>query len=69
MLKRTDLPPDRHRLFRARRRDGRACYVVELGGEELSWLVRLRWLTETEASDRSAVGRAIGAMISDAARR
>jgi hypothetical protein len=70
MLKRlSDPPPDRHRRFRQHRRDGRACYTVELGGEELDFLVRLQWLQEAEAGDRRAVGRAIGAMVSDAARR
>jgi hypothetical protein len=64
-----DRPPDRHRRFRQRRRDGKACYVIELNGEGLSFLIRTGWLLEGEADDRSAVGLAIGAMISDAARR
>jgi hypothetical protein len=69
VLKRPDHPPDRHARFRARRRDGKACYVVELGGEELQFLIRLHWLNENEASDRAAVGKALGAMVADAARR
>jgi hypothetical protein len=35
----------------------------------LDFLIKTRWLTEGEAADRDAVGRAIGAMIADAARR
>jgi hypothetical protein len=70
MLKRSDdAPRDRHHRFRQRRRAGRAVYQVELGGEELDFLVRLHWLTEAEAGDRGAVGRAIGAMIAASARR
>jgi hypothetical protein len=37
------------------RRDGRACYQVELGAAELDWLVKLNWLTEAETCDRAAV--------------
>jgi hypothetical protein len=73
MLHRPPAPPapsgDRHRRFRARRRNGRACYRVELDGEGLSFLIRTRWLLEAEASDRLAVGAALTRMIADAARR
>jgi hypothetical protein len=71
MLKRPDdpPPPDRHKRFRRRRKAGKACYTVELGCEELEFLLRNLWITEAEICDRKAVGRAIGAMISDAARR
>lgn len=55
--------------YRRRRDDGRACYTVELGAEELSFLIRTQWLAEAEAGDKHAVGRAIGAMVADAARR
>src|SRR5262245_28147255 len=66
----SDPPPgDRHARYRARQRDGKAVYAVELGAAELDWLIRLQWLAEGEASDRDAVGRAIGAMLQDAARR
>jgi hypothetical protein len=68
MLNRPDIP-DRHRRFRARRRAGRAIYAVELGAEELDWLVRLHWLQEGEAYDRDAVGAALSRMLADAARR
>src|SRR5262249_39447102 len=64
MLHRPDNPPpgDRHRRFRARRRDGKACYQVELGAEELDFLIRTHWLQESEVGDKQVVSRAIGAM-------
>ena len=61
--------PDRHRRFRARRRAGKAVASVEFDAAVLNFLVKLKWLLEAEASDRGAVGRAIGALIRDAARR
>lgn len=70
MLKRPDAPMDnRHRRFRQRRRDGLACYTITIGAAELEFLIRTHWLLDAEACDRSAVGRAIAAMLSDAARR
>jgi len=69
MLNRPDHVPDRHARYRARQRNGKAVYAVELGGEELDWLIKLQWLQECEASEKAAVGRAIGAMLADAARR
>jgi hypothetical protein len=62
-------PHDRHARFRARRRAGKACYQVELGGEELTFLIRTRWLQEGEAGDRASVGAALTRMLADAARR
>jgi len=44
-----DRPPDRHKRHRARVKAGLAVYQVELGAEELSWLIRLHWLAESEA--------------------
>jgi hypothetical protein len=69
LLQRPDRAPDRRARHRQRARDGRACYSVELGGEELSFLIRTQWLAEGEASDRRAVGRAIGALLRASARR
>jgi len=62
-------PRDRHHRFRERRKRGVAVYQLELDGEGLDWLVRLGWLDEASASDRSAVGAAVSRMLSDAARR
>ena len=69
MLERTNPPRDRHARFRQRQRDGKAVAAVEFDGEVLSWLIRLGWLLEADASDRDAVGKAIGAMIAASARR
>jgi hypothetical protein len=44
-------------------------YQVELGGEELDFLIRTHWLLEGEASDKQAVARALTALVADAARR
>ena len=69
MLHRPNGPPDRHARHRQRRRDGKACYVVELGGEELQFLIRWEWLDERAVGDRASVGSAISRMLADAARR
>ena len=68
MLHRAPIP-DRHRRFRARRREGVACATVEYSAEVVDRLVRLGWLTESEVADRGAVGWAISRMLADAARR
>jgi hypothetical protein len=36
---------------------------------ELSFLIRLGWLTEAESRDRAAVGTAIGRLLEDSASR
>lgn len=41
--------------------------IVELDGDVIDLLVRLRWLAEKDAADRRAVGRAISAMLRDTA--
>jgi hypothetical protein len=70
MLKRPDdTPPDRHRRFRQRQRNGIACTTVEYTAEVLDLLVRTGWLTKLEAADRAVVGAAISRMVSEAARR
>jgi hypothetical protein len=43
--------------------------VVELGGEELQFLIRWEWLDERAVGDRASVGSAISRMLADAARR
>jgi hypothetical protein len=58
----------RRARYRERVRQGRACCSVEFDGEVLSFLIRHHWLSEAEASDPQAVGRAIGEVIADAAR-
>ena len=68
MLTRPDFP-DRHARHRARAKAGVAVAQVEFDGQILSWLIKLGWLLESEAGDRCAVGRAIGAMVADSARR
>jgi hypothetical protein len=69
MLKRPDHPPDRHARFRARRRNGVACALVEFDAAVVDFLVKTHWLPADEIHDRDAVGRAIGAMLAASARR
>jgi hypothetical protein len=69
MLHRPNHPPDRHRRFRHRRRNGVACATVEYDAAVVDFLIKNLWLAETECADREAVGRAIGAMIAASARR
>jgi hypothetical protein len=66
----SDHPPrDRHARYRARVKDGKAIYAVELGGEGVDFLIKTGWLVESEACDRDAVGAALTRMVADAARR
>jgi len=69
MLKRPEPPPDRHKRHRARAKAGRAVYAVELGGEELEFLIRTAWLLESEACDRRLVGAAVSRLLAASARR
>jgi hypothetical protein len=63
----------RHRLRQAA---GRACYVVELDGVGLNWLIRWRYLDRDELDgavdlreQRRIVGEAISRMIEVSSRR
>jgi len=70
MLKRPDdRPLDRHARFRRRVKIGVAVAQVEFDASVVDFLVRNLWLEATECVDRAAVGKAIGAMLHDAARR
>ncbi len=39
----------------------------DIGEAELSFLIEMQWLTERDAADRRAVGRAIAAMLAASA--
>lgn len=72
MLKRLSDPPppgDRHRRHRARVKAGIAVAPVEFDATVVNFLVRLAWLPPGETHDRASIGRAISAMVSDAAQR
>jgi hypothetical protein len=58
----------RQARYRARSRNGRVVVSVEVDERLLDLLVRLRWLREAAAGDRAAIGRALQAMLRDAAR-
>jgi hypothetical protein len=57
----------RSRRWRARQKRSKAVAPVEYDGEVLNMLVRLGWLGEHEVGDPKEIGRAIGAMVKDAA--
>jgi hypothetical protein len=59
----------RQRRYRRRQHDGKVAVTIEVDGEMIELLTRTRWLTEAEADDRAAIGRALAAMLTDAARR
>jgi hypothetical protein len=42
--------------------------VIAIDAAVLDWLVAMHWLDELHAGDRRAVGRAIAAMLADAAK-
>jgi hypothetical protein len=59
--RRAELRRERDRRHRERIKAGRIVVLVELSGVELDWLVRIHWLTETEANQGNS--RLIGAAI------
>jgi len=69
MLKRPDLLPDRFKRFRQRRKAGVAVAPVEYDAAVVDFLVRTHWLPPDELHDRASIGKALSAMVSDAARR
>jgi len=49
-------------------RDGIAVAPVPFDGKVVNFLIAMGWLDEALADDRAEVGKAIGAMVADAAR-
>jgi hypothetical protein len=58
---------ERTRRWRARRRRGRICALVELTDEQHRWLFRFGGLADHEATDRAAIARALGVLLDHAA--
>jgi hypothetical protein len=67
--RRAELRRLRDRRLRARRKAGKVVVPVELGGDELGFLIQTRWLAERDAGDARAIGEAIGRMLADSATR
>jgi hypothetical protein len=57
----------RHKRHRERLRASRIVVAVEIDAPVLDLLIRLRWLTESDAHDRGRVGEAIARMLRDSA--
>jgi hypothetical protein len=55
------------RRYKARQRRGEAVAPVPYGFSVLHMLIDLNWLQEAESADRRAVGKAIAALLDDAA--
>jgi len=53
--------------YRARLRNGRRCASVEYGSAVIDLLIRLRWLTDRDATDDAKIGAAITRLIDNAA--
>jgi hypothetical protein len=58
---------ERTRRWRARRRRGRICALVELTDEQHRWLFHFGGLADHEATDRTAIARALGVLLDHAA--
>jgi hypothetical protein len=58
----------RQARYRARLRNGRMAVPVEVDAAILDLLVRTRWLDPASVDDRRAIGRALAAMVADAAK-
>jgi hypothetical protein len=54
--------------YRARQRNGRIVAPVEADADVVGFLIRTKWLAESDAHDRRAIGRAITAVMKDAAK-
>lgn len=59
----------RKRRYRERVRDHRVVVGLDVGEVEIEFLIRHRWLAEADCGDRHQIGRAIAALLADAARR
>jgi hypothetical protein len=59
---------NRQRVYRSRVRNGQMVAPVEVGAEIVDLLVRLRWLDDRLAGERTVVGTAITRMLVDAAK-
>jgi hypothetical protein len=46
-----------------RRKENKACCVVEVDCKGIDLLIRARWLAEADAHDPKAIGQAISAML------
>ena len=57
----------RQKLLRARRRDGCAVYAVTITRDVLNALVRWRWVTEGEITNKKRVETALSEGLADAA--
>jgi hypothetical protein len=60
---------DRQRRYRQRLRDGEMTVAFQIDAEVIDLLIRSGWLSEAEADNRAAIGRAVSAMLRDSARR
>ena len=60
---------ERDRRHRQNLRDKKRCVTVRVDGAVINWLIYTRWLDERDAADRARIGDAIGAMLTDSARR
>ena len=56
------------RQWRARQRDGIAIAFVPYDSNVINFLIATRWLDPARADDRTEIGKAIAALIADAAR-
>jgi hypothetical protein len=58
----------RQARWRRRAEAGRMVERVEVNARHIDLLVRTHWLAEADAGDRTAINRALQAMLDDAAR-
>jgi hypothetical protein len=65
--RKNNAPAARQARYARRQREGRAIYQIELGADDLDALVACGVLSEAQAGDRVAVGRAIAAALSELA--
>jgi hypothetical protein len=59
---------ERQRRFRARQAARRIVVPVEVGEDEIGFLIKAIWLSDREAHDKHAIGAAISRLLSDSSR-
>lgn len=57
----------RQRRYRRRLRDGVMPIQIDITADTVDMLVVLRWLAERDVGDKTAIARAVEAMLADAA--
>jgi hypothetical protein len=68
-LSRSDRQRAAQRAYRQRQRDGEGIAPVTYTAMIIEFLITTRWLAESDAGDRAAIGKAMSAALAEAAKQ